>query len=148
MSLTESAPHLVPVMTRPGSRVSPCASSSPCPTLYTCVPIHWIFLLPTLTVVSMRTALFSMGLEAEAKHWIFPHLASLAEITKTVSSGCLDCLDLLEYMNLNVFDLHLSLQLLYFPNRSLPQFPYMSPASFTFLKHRSGAARPSAGQRR
>lgn len=42
------------------------------------------------------------------------------------------------------FDVHLSLQLLYFPNRSLPQLPYMSPASFTFLKHSSGAGRPSA----
>lgn len=40
---------------------------------------------------------------------------------------------------------HLSLQLLYFPNRSLPQFPYMSPASLTFLKQRSGAGRPPGG---
>lgn len=78
-SLTESTPHLVPVMTRPGSRVSPCTSSSPCPALYTCVPIHRIFLLPTLTMVSMRTALFSIGLEAEDKHWIFPHWASLTD---------------------------------------------------------------------
>ncbi|KAF3838100.1 hypothetical protein F7725_009868 [Dissostichus mawsoni] len=43
----------------PGSRVSPCPSSSPCPGLYTCVPIQWIFLLPTLTVVSIRTAFSS-----------------------------------------------------------------------------------------
>lgn len=77
LSLTESTPHLVPVITRPGSRVSPCASSSLCPALYTCVPMHRIFLLPMVTVVSMRTALFSMGLEAEDKHWIFPQMASL-----------------------------------------------------------------------
>lgn len=88
--LTESTPHLVPVMTRPGSRVSPCASSSPCPALYTCVPIQWILLLPTVTVVSMQTALFSMGLEAEDKHWIFPHWASLAEIIKRGSPLCWD----------------------------------------------------------
>lgn len=77
LTLTESTSHFVPVMTRPGSRVSPCASSSPCPALYTCVPMQRTFLLPMVTVVSMRTALFSMGLEAEDKHWIFPQIASL-----------------------------------------------------------------------
>lgn len=75
--LTESTSHLVPVMTKPGSRVSPWASSSPCPALYTCVPMQRSFLLPIVTVVSMGTALFSMGLEAEDKHWIFPQIASL-----------------------------------------------------------------------
>lgn len=80
MPLTESSPHFVPVMTKPGSRVSPCDSSSPCPSMYTCVPIHWIFSLPTVTEVGMGTALFSSGLEAEVKHWIFPHLASLEQL--------------------------------------------------------------------
>lgn len=82
LCLTESTPHLVPVITRPGSRVSPCVSSSTCPALYTCVPIHWIVMVPWFTVVSMRTALFSVGLEADVKHWIFPHLASLKDIIK------------------------------------------------------------------
>lgn len=79
LCLTESTPHLVPVITRPGSRVSPCVSSSPCPALYTCVPTHWILWVPWLTVVSIRTALFSVGLEADVKHWIFPHLACLKD---------------------------------------------------------------------
>lgn len=82
LSLTESTSHLVPVMTSPGSRVSPCASSSPCPALYTCVPKQRTFLLPVVTVVSMRTALFSMGLEAEDKHWIFPQIASLVGVRR------------------------------------------------------------------
>lgn len=91
MSLTESTPHLVPVMARPGSRVSPWVSSSTCPDLYTCVPIHWIFTVPTVTVVSMRTALFSMGLEADVKHWIFPHLASLEDMIHKVDHIFVEC---------------------------------------------------------
>lgn len=150
MSLTESTPHLVPVMTRPGSRVSPWVSSSTCPDLYTCVPIHWIFLVPTVTVVSMRTALFSMGLEADVKHWIFPHLASLEDMIHKVDHIFVECgwgwkkrRDLCE-----VYCFYLSLQLLYLPSRSFPQFPNMSPASLTFLKHSSGAARPSLVKRK
>lgn len=109
-------------------------------------------MLPMVTVVSMRTALFSMGLEADDKHWIFPQIASLEREKKeccvidndrvetqvckqTYSWGLIS-----GWKNVNI---HLSLQLLYFPYRSLPQFPYMSPASFTFLKQTSGAARPS-----
>lgn len=42
---------------------------------------------------------------------------------------------------------HLSLQLLYLPSTSFPQFPNMFPASLTFLKHISGAGRPSSGQK-
>lgn len=152
--LTESTPHLVPVMTRPGSRVSPCASSSPCPALYTCVPKQRTFLLPMVTVVSMRTALFSIGLEAEDKHWIFPQIASL--VGGKGENAALLIMTVLTHRSVNTLSqmsglknvhVHLSLQLLYFPNRSLPQFPYMSPASFTFLKQTSGAAWPSVVKR-
>lgn len=153
LNLTESTSHLVPVMTRPGSRVSPCASSSPCPVLYTCVPMQRTFLLPMVTVVSMRTALFSMGLEAEDKHWIFPQMASLVRERRERCVIDLNHVDtqsvnkLSQMRSLKNVHVHLSLQLLYFPKRSLPQFPYMSPASFTFLKQTSGAARPSVIKR-
>lgn len=93
MSLTEWLPHLVPVKTRPGSRVSPCGSSSSWWRLYTCVPKHTIFFLSPETVVSIRTALFSIGLAAEAEHWILPHLASLTCIkihTRSVNDS-LEC---------------------------------------------------------
>jgi len=73
---TAFSPHLVPGRTRPGSRVSFWLCLSwPC--WYTCVPLHRIFCWPILTLVSMATALDSIGLLAVLWHWIFPHLAFL-----------------------------------------------------------------------
>lgn len=75
-ALTPLSPHLVPVITSPGSSVSP-RLSSPLPGRYTCVPRHRIWRWPWRMVVSIETALFSMGLLAALWHCILPHFASL-----------------------------------------------------------------------
>lgn len=69
------SPHLVPVMTRPGSGRSPCPSW----VLYTYVPRHFTSMPSVRIVVSMDTALVPLGFLAALWHWIFPHLASLLE---------------------------------------------------------------------
>lgn len=69
------SPHLVPVMTRPGSGRSPWPSW----VLYTYVPRHFTSMPSVRMVVSMDTALVPLGFLAALWHWIFPHLASLME---------------------------------------------------------------------